>query len=124
MPFLAAAGQADSSGFPVLMLLLPLLGLAFLVVSGRRRTKAAATAQASLSVGDEVRTTSGLFGRLVGLDEHVASLEIASGTVVRFDRRAVLAVAPQGQAPTGRTDETTQEDVVHEGATVTSEDAR
>jgi preprotein translocase subunit YajC len=73
----------------LLILLLPLLLLAVLVFSQRRRGRAMAEFQASVGVGDEVITTSGLYGRIVAADDDVVSLEIAPGVVVRLDRRAI-----------------------------------
>jgi preprotein translocase subunit YajC len=63
--------------------------IAFMFWSQRRRQNAAAQLQESLNVGDDVCTTSGMFGRITALDDVMATLEIAPGTVVRFDRRAI-----------------------------------
>ena len=63
--------------------------IAFMFWSQRRRQNAVAQLQESLNVGDDVCTTSGMFGRITALDEVMATLEIAPGTVVRFDRRAI-----------------------------------
>ena len=79
------SGNAGS----LLILLLPLLLLAVLMLSQRRRARAMAEFQASVSVGDEVVTTSGFYGRVVAQDDSVVRLEIASGVVVRLDRRAI-----------------------------------
>jgi preprotein translocase subunit YajC len=73
---------------------LPLIALAvlfwFLLVRGPRRRMAAHRAlQDALAVDDEVVTASGLYGRITALDDDVAHLEIAPGTVVKIDRRAV-----------------------------------
>ena len=73
-------------------LLLPamvIILLAFMFWSQRRRQNAIATLQESLSVGDDICTTSGMFGRIVALDDVAATLEIAAATRVRFDRRAI-----------------------------------
>lgn len=76
--------------------------IAFMFWSQRRRQNAAAQLQNSLNVGDDVCTTSGLFGRITALDEVMATLEIAPGTVVRFDRRAIATkVDPSGRPITG-----------------------
>ncbi|WP_295694865.1 preprotein translocase subunit YajC [Lapillicoccus sp.] len=70
---------------PFLLILL----VGFMFWSQRRRQRAAVDLQSSIDVGDEVCTTSGLFGRVVAMDDLVMHLEIAPGTVVKFDRRAV-----------------------------------
>jgi preprotein translocase subunit YajC len=57
----------------------------------RRRVAAASALQSSLEVGQEVVTAAGLYGRITAIDDGVVHLEIAPGTVVRIDRRAVSA---------------------------------
>lgn len=89
MPSLATASQGGNAG-GFLFLLLPIALIALMFWSQRRRTKATAQAQAQLQVGDEVSTTSGLLGTLRSLDDEVGTLEIASGVVVHFDRRAIV----------------------------------
>jgi preprotein translocase subunit YajC len=88
----------------LLILLLPLLLLVVLIVSQRRRARAMEEFQASVGVGDEIITTSGLYGRILASDDTVVSLEIAQGVVVRLDRRAIgLRVADTTTGPaTGR----------------------
>ncbi|MCA1781039.1 MAG: preprotein translocase subunit YajC [Dermatophilaceae bacterium] len=84
----------------LLILLLPLLLLVVLVFSQRRRARAMVEFQASIGVGDEIVTTSGLYGRVVAEDGTIVSLEIARGVVVRLDRRAVgLRVADSASRP-------------------------
>ncbi|HHU11431.1 MAG TPA: preprotein translocase subunit YajC [Intrasporangiaceae bacterium] len=72
-----------------LILLLPLLLLVVLVLSQRRRARALQDFQASVQVGDEVITTAGLYGRIVGLDDAIVRLEVAPDVILRFDRRAI-----------------------------------
>ena len=86
-------------------LLLPamvIILLAFMFWSQRRRQNAVATLQESLSVGDDICTTSGMFGRIVALDEVAATLEIAEGTQVRFDRRAIATKVDVSGRPVTR----------------------
>jgi preprotein translocase subunit YajC len=76
--------------------------IAFMFWSQRRRQNATAQLQESLHVGDDVCTTSGLFGRITALDEVMATLEVAPGTQVRFDRRAIATkVDTSGRPMTG-----------------------
>lgn len=82
------SGSGSGLGY-LLILLLPFLLLVFIIVQQRRRTQQVQALQSSLAVGDEVVTTSGLFGTIVALDERVATLDAGPGVTVRFDRRAI-----------------------------------
>lgn len=83
----------------LLILLLPVLFIGYLVLTQRRRVRDLQTMQASLGVGDEIRTTSGMLGTVTALDEQTMSLRVADGVVVRFDRRAVDAVLNRAAGP-------------------------
>lgn len=84
----------------LLLLLLPLLLIAYVFFGQRRRVREMQAVQASIAVGDQVRTTSGLFGTVVGLTDTEMSLEVATGVVVRFDRRAIdVKVGATGPSP-------------------------
>jgi preprotein translocase subunit YajC len=64
----------------------------FLVVlPQRRRQREHGVMQETLGVGDEVITAGGLHGNVVELEETVLRVEVAPGTIVRVDRRAVAA---------------------------------
>jgi preprotein translocase subunit YajC len=73
----------------LLVLLLPFALLIFIVFSQRRRAQQVQAMQSSLSVGDEVVTTSGLYGTIVALDEKVVTLDTGAGSTLRYDRRAI-----------------------------------
>ena len=73
----------------VLVLALPLIGLWLLVRGSQRRTQAAADLAAGLRVGNDVITTSGIYGTVAGLDEQTVTLLVAPGVELRYDRRAV-----------------------------------
>lgn len=99
---LASAAPSTGSGLGSLLLLaLPLVLIVYLVVSQRRRQRQLASAQAGLQVGDEVMTTTGLYGRVVSLQERVVELEAAPGVVLRWDRRAVVPAPQHPEAGTG-----------------------
>ena len=81
---------------PFLLILL----VGFMFWSQRRRQRAAVDLQSSIEVGDEVCTTSGLFGRVTAMDDLVMHLEVSPGSVVKFDRRAVAVKVTTGAALT------------------------
>jgi len=85
----------QSAGIGNLILIaLPLLLLAYVFWVSRSRSRQGREFQGSIAVGDEVVTTSGLFGRIATLDDSVATLEVAPGVRLRYDRRAIGAHAP------------------------------
>ena len=50
----------------------------------------------AITKGDEVATSGGLVGRVVGLDEQFLQVELAQGVVVQLQRGAVVQVLPKG----------------------------
>jgi preprotein translocase subunit YajC len=82
----------SNGGSPLASLLifaLPVLLIVFMVFSQRRRQREVQSLQSSLAVGDEVCTTSGLYGTIKTLDGSTVTLEVSPGITVRFDRRAI-----------------------------------
>lgn len=74
------------------LIYLAILVVAFyflIVLPQRRRMQAMRQLQANLREGDEIVTTSGLYGRIVRLDESTADVEVAAGTVVKLARAAI-----------------------------------
>ena len=63
----------------LLIFALPVLLIVFMFMTQRRRQREVKAVQSSLNVGDEVTTTSGLLGRIVALDERIATLEVSPG---------------------------------------------
>jgi preprotein translocase subunit YajC len=57
----------------------------------RRRGSDHTRMQDTIGLGDEIITAGGLHGEVTAIDETVLHVEIAPGTVVRVDRRAVAA---------------------------------
>jgi preprotein translocase subunit YajC len=55
----------------------------------QRRMSAVRGLQGQLKLNDEVVTTSGIFGRIVELNDNDLRLEIAPGTIVRMARGAI-----------------------------------
>jgi preprotein translocase subunit YajC len=55
----------------------------------QRRMAAVRTLQGNLHVGDDVLTTSGIYGRIVRLGDDDLELEVAPATVIRVARGAI-----------------------------------
>ncbi|MGQ0825735.1 MAG: preprotein translocase subunit YajC [Actinomycetota bacterium] len=71
---------------------LVLMAAAFYLLLWRpqqRRMAAVRALQSALREGDEVMTTSGIYGRIVDLRDDELTLEIATGTVIRLARGAI-----------------------------------
>ncbi len=102
---LAPAADTASSGYGGLLILgLPLLLLGWLFFTNSRRTKQMRAFSGSLSVGDKVVTSSGVFGTVRHLDETSAWLEVSDGVTIRFDRRAVSMKQADTAGVTGDAD--------------------
>ena len=86
--------------------LLPLLFLALIFVvlvvlpmrSRTRQLQQTRQMQAALTVGTDVMTTSGLYGRIVGLDDDTVELEASPGVVFRWARAAIAEIRDTQQA--------------------------
>ena len=74
----------------VWLVLMP-AGLFYLLIwrPQQRRMVAIRRLQAELSEGDDVLTTSGIYGRITKLGDTDADLEIAPGTVIHVARGAI-----------------------------------
>src|SRR4051812_29929420 len=79
----------DNGALSLLIFALPLLLLGWLFFTQNKRMRQMRDFSSSLDIGDQVVTSSGIFGTIKHLDDTNAWLEIAEGTTVRFDRRAV-----------------------------------
>lgn len=87
----------------LLLLILPLLLIGFMLYSARKRQRTMAQFSASLEVGDEVFTTAGILGRITELDAERVRLEVAPGTVLTIDRRAIGMKVDSPDAPSPET---------------------
>lgn len=100
--------------------LLPLVGIAllfwlFIIRPASRRQKELGRMQSSLSVGDEVVLTSGVFGVVTGLEDDHVLLQIADGVVIKVARGAIGSVAAKPDEPE-QSEEPAHEDQTGTGA--------
>lgn len=113
LSFIAAASttvannkKSTGGSFGILIIIALFAAAYFLLIRPRQqklRQQQAAARQ--MEVGDDVVTAGGIHGRLVGLTDDTAEVEVAPGVVMTFLRRAVnarpapAAPAPQGEEP-------------------------
>jgi preprotein translocase subunit YajC len=87
------ASGDDSSGSPlpslILLALIPLALYFFMIRPQRRRVRDQQALQRSIGVGDEVVTTSGIFGFITGEDGDKFWLEIDDDVQIRIARVAI-----------------------------------
>lgn len=99
MFILANAPAQQGSSISWIIFVLPLLLIGWMIYRQRQQGKQMTEMQAQIKVGDFVRTTSGIFGSVVSLDDEVVELEIADGVVIHIDKRALVALPPQEETP-------------------------
>ena len=73
----------------------------FLIRPQRRRQTEQSRMQDTLAVGDDILTAGGIHGTVRAIEDEVVQVEIAPGTIIRLDRRAVAAVLsePEPEEP-------------------------
>ena len=90
----ASGGSSTTNTANPLVTLLPLLGIGavfyfILIRPQQRQRRAQQELTRSVEVGEEVLTSSGIFGRVVEVDDEAVVLEVAPDTRLRFVRGAI-----------------------------------
>jgi preprotein translocase subunit YajC len=89
---LAVLAADENGGSAISLLFLPLMfvGAYFLLIRPqRRRLKEQSSLQSALQEGDEVITTSGMYGFITGFDGEIVWLEVDDNIQIRVARAAV-----------------------------------
>jgi preprotein translocase subunit YajC len=89
-------------GYVIVLVALFALMWFLLIRPQRRRATEQLEMQDKLRVGDEILTAGGIHGTIKAIEGDIVHVEIAPGTLVRVDRRAVAAG--------GRTEETAEDE--------------
>jgi preprotein translocase subunit YajC len=84
----------------VLIPILLLIALTYFVLvrPQRRRQQQQKTMLSDLSVGDEILTAGGVYATVRSIGDDELTVEIAPGTTVKLDKRAVAMVVPDDEA--------------------------
>ncbi|MBO0853615.1 MAG: preprotein translocase subunit YajC [Nocardia sp.] len=85
--------------FPLLLVVL-LVPMFLGVRRQKREAQKVTEMQQSVKVGDQIITTSGLYGTVVDLDDESVDLEIAEDVVTTWLRAAIREVRPQDTSTT------------------------
>jgi preprotein translocase subunit YajC len=93
---------------------LPLIGIAllfwlFIIRPASRRQKELGRMQSSLSLGDQVVLTSGVYGVVTGLEDDHLLLQVADGVVIKVARGAVGTIATRAEQPDEQAESTTED---------------
>jgi preprotein translocase subunit YajC len=89
LSLLAQDGGGSGIGSLVFLLAIPVVMYFLLIRPQRKRMKEQANLQSSIGVGDEVITTSGIYGFITGEDGDRLWLEIDDDVQIRIARAAV-----------------------------------
>jgi preprotein translocase subunit YajC len=84
-----AAENANPLPSLILFMLIPVAMYFLIFRPQKKRAKAAVQLQSSIEVGDEVMTTSGMYGFITSFEGDIAWLEIDDNVQVRVARQAI-----------------------------------
>ncbi len=95
LPLVAQAdgGSALGALFPILLIMVVFYFL--LILPAQRRQKKHQQMLRALKAGDHVVTNGGLYGTIVGLDDHAVQLRIADQVRVKVARSAIAGLQPE-----------------------------
>lgn len=110
MHVLTILAQDDGGGGGIaslgIFLLIPIAMYFLLIRPQRKRQRETLALQAAIGVGDEVMTTSGMYGFITGFDGDIVWLEIDENIQIRVARAAIQRkVDTSGAEPESSTDD-------------------
>ena len=111
------SGSSSGSGTAAVVqlgifLLIPVAMYFLLIRPQRRRQREQAAMQSAIDVGDEVMTTSGLYGFITGFDGDIVWLEVDDNVQIRVARAAVQRKVDTAVGETGGDPSHSEKDVV------------
>ena len=93
-----SSGAGAAGGFVSLlpMILIFVLFYFLLIRPQQKRAKQHKEMVAALKEGDEVVTAGGFFGKVVSVEDAVATVQIAENTIVKVQRSSIAQMLPKG----------------------------
>lgn len=102
MTIVLQAANQQGSGMSMILMMVVIFGIMwfFMIRPQNKKQKEIQNFRNSLTVGTEVVTAGGLYGKVKEINEEDRTLllEIANGVKVKVDRNSVYATAPAGPA--------------------------
>ena len=93
----AQQGAPQGSLFDLWPLVVIFIAFYFLLIRPQqKKQKAHAELVSGLQVGDEVMTAGGILGRITGVSDHYAVVQISEGTEIKIQKVSVSQVMPKG----------------------------
>lgn len=90
------AGGGDLSMMIITMVAIFAIMYIFMIRPQQKKQKEIMNFRNNLTVGQEVVTAGGIYGKIKDLDVTTVTLEIASGVKIKIDRNSIYANAQQG----------------------------
>lgn len=87
---LLAAQSPNPWSMPIMMLLIIVVFYFFMIRPQTKRQKELKNFRDSLSKGDKVITTGGIYGRIVDIDGHTVFIEVDTNVKIKVDKAALL----------------------------------
>jgi preprotein translocase subunit YajC len=94
---LAASSNSSSGSFTPILIIAVLFGVFYFLIirPQRNRQRRAQQMQGGVAPGQRVRTTAGIYGTVISVDDTDVQLEIAPGVQIRVMRRAIMDILPE-----------------------------
>ena len=93
-----AQGAAQADPFSFLLPMIIIFGAFYflLIRPQQKKQKAHSQLVSELSIGNEILTAGGILGRITGVSEHYAIVQIADNTEVKIQKASISQVVPKG----------------------------
>ncbi|MBR5804181.1 MAG: preprotein translocase subunit YajC [Bacteroidaceae bacterium] len=90
--------QAGGGNFSMIIMMVAIFAIMyfFMIRPQQKKQKEIMTFRNNLTIGQEVVTAGGIYGKVKELDVTTVTLEIASGVKIKIDRNSIFANAQQG----------------------------
>ncbi len=91
-----AQSQGDSTSFIIMMVLMFAAFYFLLIRPQQKKQKAHTELVAALSVGDEILTSGGILGKITGVSDHYAVVQVGENIEIKIQKSSVSVVVPKG----------------------------